>query len=82
VRKTYLSETLGHRACRDGFSTLKCKYTRLLGELELARKVGNNPSIIKKMAGLSRNGWPVCSGIPNSADDKYENPKIIRRIML
>jgi DNA replication protein DnaC len=48
--KTYLACALGHSACRHGFSTRYYRFSRLLGELALARADGSYPKLLERLA--------------------------------
>ena len=46
IGKSWLSCALGHKACRDGFSVLYKRASRLLGELTQARGEGRLPRLL------------------------------------
>jgi len=48
--KSYLACALGHSACRNGFSTRYYRFSRLLGELALARADGSYPKLLERVA--------------------------------
>jgi DNA replication protein DnaC len=48
--KSYLACALGHSACRHGFSVRYSRFSRLLGELALARADGSYPKLLDKLA--------------------------------
>lgn len=48
--KSYLACALGHSACRHGLSTRYYRFSRLLGELALARADGSYPKLLERLA--------------------------------
>jgi DNA replication protein DnaC len=48
--KTYLACAFGQAACRHGLSTRYYRFSRLLGELALARANGTYPKLLEKLA--------------------------------
>lgn len=48
--KSYLACALGHSACRHGLSVRYYRFSRLLGELALARADGSYPKLLDKLA--------------------------------
>lgn len=48
--KSFLACAFGHSACRHGFSTRYYRFSRLLGELALARADGSYPRLLEKLA--------------------------------
>jgi DNA replication protein DnaC len=48
--KSYIACALGHSACRHGLSTRYYRFSRLLGELALARADGSYPRLLEKLA--------------------------------
>ncbi|MGH8528062.1 MAG: IS21-like element helper ATPase IstB [Gammaproteobacteria bacterium] len=48
--KSYLACALAHSACRRGLSTRYYRFSRLLGELALARADGSYPKVLEKLA--------------------------------
>ena len=50
VGKTYIACSLGHKACRDGFSTLYQRSSRMLHELIVARGEGKHLRLLKALA--------------------------------
>jgi DNA replication protein DnaC len=48
--KSYLACALGHSACRNGFSTRYFRFSRLLGELALARADGSYVKLLDRLA--------------------------------
>jgi DNA replication protein DnaC len=50
IGKTYIADALAQKACREGFTALKYRSTRLLGELEIARGDGSFSKNINRLA--------------------------------
>ena len=50
VGKTFIACSLGHKACRDGFSTLYQRSARMLRELIVARAEGKHLRLLKSLA--------------------------------
>src|SRR5205085_7853492 len=50
VGKSYLACALGQKACRDGFSVVYRRASRLFDELALARADGTYPHALKRLA--------------------------------
>jgi DNA replication protein DnaC len=50
TRKSYLACAFGHSACRQGLSTRYFRFSRLLGELALARADGSYPKLLDRLA--------------------------------
>jgi len=50
VGKTYLASAFGQWACRQGYSTLCCRWPRLLGDILAARGEGRYLNHLKKLA--------------------------------
>jgi DNA replication protein DnaC len=48
--KSYLACAFGHSACRHGLSTRYFRFSRLLGELALARADGSYPKLLDRLA--------------------------------
>ena len=48
--KSFLASALGHAACRHGLSTRYARFSRLLGELALARADGSYPKLMERYA--------------------------------
>lgn len=48
--KSYLACALGHSACRHGLSTRYYRFSRLLGEIALARADGSYPKFLDRLA--------------------------------
>jgi DNA replication protein DnaC len=48
--KSFLGCALGHSACRHGFSVRYYRFSRLLGELALARADGSYPKLLERLA--------------------------------
>lgn len=48
--KSYLACALGHSACRHGLSTRFYRFSRLLGELAVARADGSYPKLLDRLA--------------------------------
>ncbi len=48
--KSYLACALGHSACRQGLSTRYYRFSRLLGELALARADGSYAKLLERLA--------------------------------
>lgn len=48
--KSYLGCALGNSACRHGYSTRYYRFSRLLGELALARADGSYPKLLERLA--------------------------------
>jgi DNA replication protein DnaC len=48
--KSFLACALGHSACRHGVATRYFRFSRLLGELSLARADGSYPKFLEKLA--------------------------------
>lgn len=51
IGKTYLADALAQKGCREGFTALKYRSTRLMGELEIARGDG---SLIRNLNRLAK----------------------------
>jgi len=49
VGKSYLACALAHKACRDGYTVLYHRLSRLLGELALARGDGRYPQLLARL---------------------------------
>lgn len=50
IGKSYISEALADKACRDGFTALCYRMTRLAGELEIARGDGSYIKLLNRLA--------------------------------
>lgn len=50
IGKSYLAEALGHKACREGFSTLYCRSTHLFRDLAIARGDGSYMKLLRSLA--------------------------------
>ncbi len=50
IGKSYLSEALADKACRDGFTALRYRATRLMREMEIARGDGSYIKLLNRMA--------------------------------
>lgn len=50
IGKTYLAEALAQKACREGFTALNYRWSRLMQELEIARGDGSYLRLLKKLA--------------------------------
>lgn len=62
IGKTYLSEAFANKACREGFTAVRYRSTRLFGELEIARGDGSYFRLLSKLAKfdlLAIDDWPA-----------------------
>jgi DNA replication protein DnaC len=62
IGKTYLAEALVNKACREGFTAIRYRCTRLFGELEIARGDGSYFKLLSKLAKvdlLAVDDWAV-----------------------
>jgi DNA replication protein DnaC len=50
IGKSYISEALADKACRDGFTAVRYRATRLMRELEIARGDGSYINLLNRMA--------------------------------
>jgi len=50
IGKSYLSEAIAQKACREGFTALRYRSTRLMRELEIARGDGSYLKLLNRMA--------------------------------
>jgi len=50
IGKSYIGCALGNKACRDGYSVLFCRASRLFDELNQARADGTLPLRLKRLA--------------------------------
>ena len=50
VGKSYLACALGHKACRDGYSVVYRRASRLFDELAQARADGTYPHVLRRLA--------------------------------
>jgi DNA replication protein DnaC len=50
IGKSYISEALADKACRDGFTALRYRATRLMREMEIARGDGSYIKLLNRMA--------------------------------
>jgi DNA replication protein DnaC len=48
--KSFIACAFGHSACRQGYATRYYRFSRLLGELALARADGSYPRLLEKLA--------------------------------
>ncbi len=48
--KSYISEALANKACRDGYSALRTRFPALMKELKIANDDGRYPKMMKSMA--------------------------------
>ena len=49
IGKSYISEALADKACRDGFTALRYRATRLMREMEIARGDGSYIKLLNRM---------------------------------
>ena len=62
IGKTYLAEAFANKACREGFTAVRYRSTRLFGELEIARGDGSYFKLLGKLAKidlLAIDDWPA-----------------------
>lgn len=62
IGKTYLAEAFANKACREGFTAVHYRSTRLFGELEIARGDGSYFKLLSKLAKidlLAVDDWAV-----------------------
>jgi DNA replication protein DnaC len=62
IGKTYLAEAFPNKACREGFTAMYCRCTRLFGELQIARGDGSYFKLLAKLAKvglLSIDDWAM-----------------------
>lgn len=62
IGKTYLAEAFANKACREGFTAVRYRSTRLFGELEIARGDGSYFKLLGKLAKidlLAVDDWAV-----------------------
>lgn len=50
IGKTYLAEALVNKACREGFTAIRYRSTRLFGELQIARGDGSYFTLLRKLS--------------------------------
>jgi DNA replication protein DnaC len=50
IGKTYISEAFGNKACREGYTSVKYRSTRLFGELEIAKADGSYFKVLGRLA--------------------------------
>jgi len=55
IGKTYLAEAFTNKACREGFTAVYYRSTRLFGELQLARGDGSYYKILSRLGKSNRN---------------------------
>jgi len=62
IGKSYLAEAFANKACREGFTAVRYRSTRLFGELEIARGDGSYFRLLAKLAKidlLAIDDWPA-----------------------
>ena len=81
VGKSYLACAFGQKACREGFTTIYHRITRLFEELSLAKGDGSFVKLLKKLSrtdllilddyGLSRLNKEQCHDLLEILEDRY-----------
>lgn len=62
IGKTYLAEAFANKACREGFTAVRYRSTRLFGELQIARGDGSFFKLLGRLAKfdlLAIDDWPA-----------------------
>ncbi len=87
VGKSYIACALGQKACRDGFSVVYRRATRLFDELAQARGDGTYPHLLRRLAkaqvlilddfGIEPLGPPQRKELLEVLDDRYKTSSTI-----
>lgn len=87
VGKSYIACALGQKACRDGFSVVYRRATRLFDELAQARGDGTYPHVLRRLAkaqvlviddfGVESLGAPQRKELLEVLDDRYKTSSTI-----